>query len=176
MPATDGACSVAGTFAIGAGNRALDGFANATNPVNDLVLDSVQRANVRVAHADTFLTPERFRYEPAGGVPAGNYRIEVCDFDDGAPGPGAGTPWADPRTYEGTLIGDASAAPPPYLARWKVFPANPPLAHARRLSRGTIPDTDTRETWCWYAAPGCDPAPGRLPTGRTRAVGSRPQD
>jgi extracellular elastinolytic metalloproteinase len=164
VAATDGACSVAGTFAIGAGNRALDGFANATNPVNDLVLDMYNEANVRVAHADTFLTPERFRYAPAGGVPAGNYRIEVCDFDDGAPGPGAGTPWADPRTYEGTLIGDASAAPPPFLARWKVFPANPPLATLDAYP-WNHPDTDTRETWCWYAAPGCTRIMGGFPLG-----------
>ncbi len=163
VAATDGACSVAGTFAIGAGNRALDGFANATNPVNDLVLDLYNEANVRVAHADTFLTPERFRYAPAGGVPAGNYRVEVCDFDDGPPGP-TGTAWADPRTYEGTLIGDASAAPPAFLARWKVFPANPPLATLDAYP-WNHPDTDTRETWCWYAAPGCTRIMGGFPLG-----------
>jgi extracellular elastinolytic metalloproteinase len=163
VAATDGACSVAGTFAIAAGNRALDGFANATNPVNDLVLDLYNEANVRVAHADTFLTPERFRYAPAGGVPAGNYRVEVCDFDDGPPGP-TGTAWADPRTYEGTLIGDASAAPPAYLARWKVFPANPPL-HTVDGYPWNHPDTDTRETWCWYAAPDCTRLMGGFPLG-----------
>ena len=49
--------------------------------------------------------------------------IKVCDFD----GPGRRGPLAEPRTYSGTLNGDASPAPPAYLARWKVFPANPPL-------------------------------------------------
>ena len=38
LAATDGACSSEGPFAIGAGNRALDGFGAATVPLNDLVL------------------------------------------------------------------------------------------------------------------------------------------
>ena len=64
-------------------NRALDGFVNADNAVNDVAIDLMfNGAIVPGTHADTFLTPERFRYEPAGGVPAGNYSLQVCDFDD----------------------------------------------------------------------------------------------
>ena len=37
--------------------------------------------------ADTLLTPERFRYEPAGGVPTGDYFVRVCDFPDGGAPP-----------------------------------------------------------------------------------------
>jgi extracellular elastinolytic metalloproteinase len=161
----DGDCQFRGPFAIGAGNRALDGFADATVPANDLVLELWKDgALVPGTHADTFLTPERFRYEPTGGVPAGDYQIRVCDFDDAAPGPAAGTPWVAPRTYSGTLKGDASAAPPAFLARWKVFPANPPL-HTVDGFPWNHPDADTRETWCWVAAPGCDRTLGQFPLG-----------
>ena len=153
LPATDGACITHGPFAIGAGNRALDGFAAATVPLNDLVLE-LWKDGVLLVHADTLFSPEQFHYEPAGGVPAGNYEIKVCDFADGAP-------WAAPRTYTGTLTGDASPAPPAYLARWKTFPANPPLYTVHGYP-WNFPDTDTREVWCWRAAAGCDRVIGNL--------------
>ena len=85
LPATDGACKTHGPFAIGAGNRALDGFAAATVPLNDLVLE-LWKDGVLLVQADTLFSPEQFHYEPAGGVVAGNYEIKVCDFADGAPG------------------------------------------------------------------------------------------
>ena len=111
---------------------------------------------VVLVEADTLFSPEQFRYEPAGGVPAGTYIVRVCDFDDGPAGPTPGAPgWAAPRTYTGTLTEDDSPAPPPYLARWQTFPANPPLHLLPAYPWGN-PSTDTRETWCWVAAPGCD--------------------
>ena len=45
--------------------------------------------------ADTLFSPEQFHYAPAGGVPPGDYFVQVCDFADGAA-------WAAPRTYTGT--------------------------------------------------------------------------
>jgi extracellular elastinolytic metalloproteinase len=161
LPATEGACNEHGPFAIAAGNRALEGFADAVNPVNDLVLELFQGTTV-LAHADTFLTPERFRWTPPGGglVPPGDYFIRVCDFDAA----GDNVPWLDPRGYAGTLIGDATPIPPAYLARWKVFPASPPL-HTVDGFPWNHPDTDTRETWCWYAAPGCTRVLGGFPLG-----------
>jgi extracellular elastinolytic metalloproteinase len=160
LPATEAACAVHGPFAIGPGNRALEGFADALNPNNDLVLELFQGATV-LAHADTFLTPERFRWSPSGGglVPPGDYSIRVCDFDDTA-----NTPWADPRGYAGTLKGDDTPIPPAYLARWKVFPNSPPL-HTVDGFPWNHPDTDTRETWCWVSAPGCDRVLGGFPLG-----------
>jgi extracellular elastinolytic metalloproteinase len=38
---------------------------------------------------------------------------------------------------------------------WKVFPAYPPLTTANAFPWG-YPSTDTRDVWCWNAAPGCD--------------------
>jgi extracellular elastinolytic metalloproteinase len=161
LPATEGACAEHGPFAIGAGNRALEGFADAVNPVNDVVLQLFQGTTV-LAEADTFLTPERFRWTPPGGgpVPPGNYSIRICDFDSSA----NNDPWFDPRGYAGTLTGDSSAAPPAYLAKWKVFPNSPPL-HTVDGFPWNHPDTDTRETWCWVSAPGCDRVLGGFPLG-----------
>jgi extracellular elastinolytic metalloproteinase len=153
LAATDGACNTHGPFAIGAGNRALDGFSAATVPLNDLVLE-LYKDGVLLAHADTLFSPEQFHYEPVGGVPAGNYEIKVCDFADGAG-------WSAPRTYTGTLTGDASPVPPAYLARWKVFPANPPLYTVQGFP-WNFPDTDTREVWCWVGAAGCNRVIGNL--------------
>jgi extracellular elastinolytic metalloproteinase len=153
LAATDGACNTHGPFAIGAGNRALDGFAAATVPTNDLALELVKDGTVLV-HADTLFSPEQFHYEPAGGVPAGNYEIRVCDFDDPPAGPG-GPGWAAPRTYTGTLAGDASPPPPPYLARWKAFTGTP-LLYTLDQDPWNLPSTDIRKTLCWVTAPGCD--------------------
>jgi extracellular elastinolytic metalloproteinase len=157
LAATDGACNTHGPFAIGAGNRALDGFSAATVPTNDLVLELVKDGTVLV-HADTLFSPEQFHYEPAGGVVAGDYVIRVCDFADGGG-------WAAPRTYTGTLTGDATPTPPAYLAKWKVFP-NLPQLYTINQYPWNIPSTDTRETWCWISAPGCDRLAGGALTNR----------
>jgi hypothetical protein len=153
VPPADGACGPDHTFAIGPGNRALDGFAAATVITNDVVL-FLLKDGVVLVEADTLFSPEQFRYEPAGGVPAGDYVVRVCDFDNPPPGPG-GPGFVEPRTYTGTLTEDDSPTPPPYLARWKVFPANPPLAVLPGDPWGN-PSTDTREVWCWVASQGCD--------------------
>ncbi len=141
---------------MGAGIRALSGFANATNPNTDIILElwRVGTPNVLLIQADTLLTPERFRYEPAGGVPTGDYFVRVCDFPDG------GAPPA-PLTYAGTLTFDDTPAPPAYWARWKAFPANPPIG-ALGQDPWNRPATDTRETWCWRSGPGCDRVIGNL--------------
>jgi hypothetical protein len=156
LAATDGACGPRhGPYTVGAGVRALSGFAAATDPFNDVVFKLFLGASTDpLITADTLFSPEQFRYAPAGGVPPGDYFVQVCDFADGAP-------WAEPRTYTGTVTIDDSPAPPAYWARWKVFPANPPLALNAIFPWGH-PSTDTREVWCWRSAPGCDRVVGNL--------------
>ena len=147
-------CGTHGPYTIGAGNRALDGFAAADVPTNDVVLE-LWKGATRLVQADTAFSPEQFRYQPAGGIiPGDDYTIKVCDF------PGGGG-WATPRHYAGTLKGDASAPPAPYLARWKAFAATPPL-HTLPSDPWNNPNTDTRKTFCWRAAPGCDLVIGNL--------------
>ena len=150
LAAVDGACDVKkGPYAVGTGVRALSGFAAATDSLNDIVFHLfVEGTTAPLISADTGTSPEQFRYSPAGGVPPGNYFVQVCDFGDGAP-------WAEPRTYTGSVTIDDTPAPPDYWARWEAFPANPPLA-LLDMYPWTNASTDTRQTWCWRAADGCD--------------------
>jgi extracellular elastinolytic metalloproteinase len=150
VPGTDGACDVRkGPFTVGPGVRMLRGLAVATISNNDIVFNLFfDGSTTPLIQADTGTSPEAFRYSPAGGVPPGGYFVQVCDFPDGAA-------WATPRTYTGEVTIDDSPAPPDYWARWKAFPANPPLALNDMFPWGH-PSTDTRETWCWRSANGCD--------------------
>jgi hypothetical protein len=161
---TDGACDVPkGPYTVDPGVRALDGFAAATVPTNDVVLELYKGlpgpGNEPIIHADTLFSPEQFHYEPAGGVPPGDYYVLVCDYDNAGTPSDPDTPWEDPRTYTGYLIEDDTPAPPVYTARWKVFPSTPPLA-ALDFYPWNNPSTDTRKVWCWKAAPGCDEVVG----------------
>jgi extracellular elastinolytic metalloproteinase len=83
VPAANAACDVKkGPFAVPAGNRALDLFVNATRPDND-VLIRLFFGTTLINETDTGITPEAFHYEPAGGVPPGDYFVQVCDFPGG---------------------------------------------------------------------------------------------
>ncbi|MBA3331577.1 MAG: M36 family metallopeptidase, partial [Actinobacteria bacterium] len=161
LPPVDGGCDVRkGPYTVTADAhvRAIDVFANADSPLQDIVL-RLYFGTTLVASADTFNTPERIRYSPASGVPPGDYFVEVCEFDDTA-----NTPPLEPRTYRGTVTLDTSAPPAPYLARWKVFPANPPL-HTLPADPWNNPSTDTRALWCWRAtaaAADCNRVVGNL--------------
>jgi extracellular elastinolytic metalloproteinase len=158
VAATDGACDVRkGPFTVGAGVRALSGFAAADNSLNDVVLKLFfDGSTTPLVEADTLFSPEQFRYAPAGGVPPGDYFVQVCDFDNGG-----GGPWTAPLTYTGTVTIDDSPAPPDYWARWKAFPSSPPLATNNQFPWGN-PSTDTRKVWCWRPAAGCDIVVGNL--------------
>ena len=161
LPPEDGGCGpLHGPFVVNAGDgiRAIDGFANADTPANDIILKLFKEGTPdALIEADTVRTPERFRYEPAGGVPPGTYNVQVCEFGDG-------TPPIQPLTYTGTVRLDNTAAPSPFLARWRAFTANPPL-NALAQDPWKNPSTDTRQNLCWKqsTAPGdCDRVVGTL--------------
>jgi len=142
LAATNGACDTRkGPYRVeaGAGVRAIDVLANADAPNQDLVL-RLLREDAVVAQADALNTPERIRYAPEGGVPEGEYFAQVCESEGGGPP-------VEPRTYRGSLTLDASPAPAPYLARWRVFEASPPLARQPRDPWGH-PSDDIRARWC----------------------------
>jgi hypothetical protein len=159
LPATDGGCGPRHgpyTVAEGAGVRAIDVYANADTPTQDIVL-RLYRGTTLVVEADTFLTPERIRYTPTGGVPAGDYFVEVCEFANG-------TPPVEPRTYSGTITLDTSPPPAPYTARWRTF-GGTPLHNTLPTDPWDNPDTDVREDWCWKTsstAADCDEVVGNL--------------
>jgi extracellular elastinolytic metalloproteinase len=94
-----------------------------------------------VAEQDFLTSPEVLTYAPGGGVPAGDYFVEVCPFNAGA----------GSINYSGvfTAHDDVDASVP--LPRWRVFPANPPFVDVED------PSADTRELWCWIDdSPECD--------------------
>ena len=153
LPTTPNGCAAQnGPFTVGSGARFLRIFVNADTTQQDILI-RLYFGTTQIAQADTGFTPEVIHYEPPGGVPAGDYFVEVCAF---------GTP-VEPRTYTGTFTIDDSPAPHPYLARWQVFPANPPLATLPADPWGN-PSTDTRELWCWADgdAADCDRVVGNL--------------
>ncbi len=157
LPTTDGGCAPRnGPFTVGSGVRFLRIFANADTPAQDITL-ALYRDTTLIAEGDTGFTPEVIHYEPAGGVPPGTYFAEVCEF-----GPD-GAPPIEPRGFTGTFTIDDTAAPHPYLARWQVFPANPPLNPLPAFPWNN-PSTDTRELWCWESgdAADCDRVVGNL--------------
>jgi extracellular elastinolytic metalloproteinase len=143
LPPEDGGCDERkGPFTVGDGARALDVFVNSDMMANDLVLH-VFNATTEIpgSPVDTGTTPERIRFSPTGGVPPGDYFIQVCEFGDG-------TPPGEPRTYTGTVTIDTSVPPASYLARWRAFPANPPL-NPLAFDPWNNPSDDTRVNMCW---------------------------
>jgi hypothetical protein len=157
LPAADAGCDTRkGPYAVAADDhvRAIDVFAGADAPLQQIVL-RLYRDGTQVAEADEIVPRERIRYAPPGGVPPGDYFVEVCDDTGGGPP-------VEPRSYRGTVTLDTTAAPPPYTARWTVFPANPPL-HTVPADPWNHPSTDTRERWCWRLSTAAD---------CTRAVGN----
>ena len=159
LPAEDGGCGPRhGPYTVAAGSnvRAIDVFANADHPLQDIVLH-LDRGTTRVASADTLFTPEQIRYAPQGGVPAGDYFVVVCEFDDNAPP-------VEPRTYSGRITLDDTPAPSPFTARWRVFPGVP-LHNQLDMDPWNNPSTDVREDWCWRATANpadCDEVVGNL--------------
>lgn len=94
-----------------------------------------------VASGDLLTSPETLTYAPAGGVPAGDYRVEICEF----------APKAGSITYTGTLVTSdvETGVGGSVVPRWNVFPANP------NFSDGPGASQDTRVMWCWQVVEGC---------------------
>lgn len=98
-----------------------------------------------VATQDLLGSPEVLVYQPGGGVPAGDYEIEVCPFNNPAPV----IDYSGVYTATPAASGSALSSP-----AWRVFPNSPVPA---RFGPDEPPaGTDTREFWCWDVA-GPDP-------------------
>ncbi len=86
-----------------------------------------------VASQDLLTSPEALTYAPEGGVPAGDYSVEVCEF----------TPADGSIGYSGLFSAHPSAGAGVTLPQWRVFPSNP------NFTDSSSPDADIRELWCW---------------------------
>jgi len=132
-----------GPFTVAEGTQSIGVYVNADNVANDIVIQLLYNgrddANV-VAEMDFLTTPESILYEPDGGVPAGDYYVRVCSFENTEPLP--------PSTYTGVFSTNASADTPdgaPYPPEWEYFFANPPIG----ANNASYPSTDTRRVACW---------------------------
>ncbi len=139
-----------GPFAVEDGNDQITVTAAVTLPNgtdDDITINLYQGgSDDQVASQDFLGSPEVLTYAPAGGVPAGDYFVEVCEFNSGAGSIGyAGSFSAGPRTGSDLQ-----------LPRWRVFPSNP------NFTDSAAPDADTRELWCWVNdSDACDEAAGQ---------------
>ena len=182
LPPEDGGCDTQkGPFTVAAGDgvRAIDVSANADSVSNDIVL-KLFNGTTEVAEADTVRTPERIRYAPDGGVPAGDYFVQLCEFKDGQPP-------VEPRTYTGTISFDTSAparALHRALAREPGQPAAQPAAlrsveqpehghpreHVLEAEHDPVGLRHGRRQPRVALAVGLQPARQRLPPSRPRAT------
>ena len=146
-----------GPFAVAEGTGSVAVYADATNKANDIVLQLLfegrESANV-VAEQDTGTTPEGILYEPAGGVPAGDYFVRVCSFENGAVLP--------PDTYTGFFATNEAVDPPEdataYPPKWNYFFDNP-IIGVGFLQEGGYPNTDSRQVDCWNTQGRGNPGP-----------------
>ena len=141
-------------FTVPAGQQRIVVQVSAGIPTNDLsvsLLFGPDPAPVLITTEDTGTSSEALTYEPGGGVPAGEYQVQICQTPNTM-----GVPQTAPYTYAGTFTFDDTATPnveTPYPPKWKYFTANPLLTYA---------STDVRRTGCWEAVvlgvpvPGCD--------------------
>ena len=157
------------TVTADAGVRAIDVFASADNPQR-------HRAEPLPRHhaGRPGRTPARRRSASATNRPAASRPATTSSRSATSRAHGARGPRRAPTPARCSL--DDSPPPTPYLARWNLFPANPPLS-ALDADPWNTPSTDTRQKWCWRS----EPDRGRLRS-RDRqprlahAVGRRRQD
>ncbi len=134
-----GACSVErhGPYAVEEGTGQISVAAAATTPNgadDDITINLyVAGQDNPVASQDLLTSPEVLTYAPAGGVPAGDYLVEVCEF----------TPAAGSIGYAGAFGASEGGATGAALPRWRQFESNP------HFTDSTSPDADIRELWCW---------------------------
>ena len=150
-----GACTAPdrhGPFAVAEDTGSIEVVAAVTSPNgadDDITINLYEGAGANpVASQDLLTSPEVLTYSPAGGVPAGNYFVEVCEF----------TPAAGSIGYEGGFfaspLGAGSGIPMP---RWRVFESNPNFTDSAR------PNQDTRQLWCWLDdSADCDQAQNNI--------------
>ncbi len=152
------ACGTNGPFTVDDQTQSIVVTASTAIATNDIVLNlrfGGPNGNI-VASMDSGTSPEAVTYTPTGGVPAGDYYVEVCPFEDPT------VPFTPPGNYAGTFSASDQAAPQggvPYPPAWKYFLANPVL----NFSATNI--TDSRQIGCWVQAamtPACQNPPTPL--------------
>ncbi len=148
VPDTPACGPLHGPYTVSAGFVRIVATAFAAVTTNDTLINLYTGGNL-VASGDTAFSPEALLYEPPGGVPAGDYFVEVCPYD--APT----LPPVPPFDYVGTITWEDTAVPNLFsVPKWRLFDNTPPL---------DLSGTDTRILGCWtltdsngVPVPGCD--------------------
>ncbi len=131
-------------FMVPAGQLRIVVQVSAGIPTNDLTVSLLFGPDpfpVLLATEDTGTSSEVLTYTPGGGVPPGEYQVQICQTPNTM-----GVPQTAPFNYAGTFTYDDTAVPNagvPYPPKWKYFKANPPLDYSTN---------DTRRIGCWEAA------------------------
>ena len=128
-----------GPYTAVTGDKSIAAVAAAAVETNDIVLNlrfgATAPTSTVVTSSDNATSPEPLLYEPAGGVPPGNYWIEVCPF--GTPT----VPPVPPYNYAGNItISEVESETFIYPPKWRYFRANPKVDNS---------DTDIRKFECW---------------------------
>ncbi len=140
-------CAPPHVFTVPAGQASI-AVSVASTPVasNDIEINLRFGLTV-VANQDTGVGQEALAYQPTGGVPAGQYSVEIC------PSGNPVAPLVAPYSYSGTFTTDDTAAPEPvpYPPKWRFFTSNPAESYA---------SADTRILGCWETTVNGQPVPG----------------
>ncbi|MEJ7794222.1 MAG: M36 family metallopeptidase [Nocardioides sp.] len=134
-----------GPYAVedGTGQITVAAAATLPNGADDDIIVNLYRDGTAdaVASQDLLGSPEVLTYAPGGGAPAGDYFVEVCEFNAGAGSIG----------YTGVFTAGPAASAEPSLPRWRQFPSNP------NFTDSGAPNDDIRELWCWVSdSEACD--------------------
>ncbi len=126
-----------GPYAVEDGTGQISVAAVATTPNgadDDITINLYQGGrDDAVASQDLLTSPEVLTYAPAGGVPAGDYFVEICEF----------APAAGSIGYTGVFGAGEGGTGGVAMPRWRQFESNP------NFTDSAAPDADTRELWCW---------------------------
>jgi len=154
-----GKCGQNGPFTVDNKTKSIVVTASSVVPAEDIVLNLKFNGAI-VASSDTATSPEAITYSPPGGVPAGDYTVEVCEF----PNPTVPTVVGE---YVGVFIATEQETPQagiPYPPKWKYFLANPVLDFSDTAT------TDDRQIGCWVnIGTNCDTPPSPLINTAARA-------
>lgn len=150
-------CGPKHSFVVPPGKLRITGIVAASITTNDIYVDlyfaDPVLGDILVGHNDTGTSPEPIGaggippvpYEPAGGVPPGTYKVQVCPFDNSSTAPFS---YSGVFTTDDTPVGGNNE---PYPPKWKYFRANPDLNYS---------DTDLAKTSCWETSVLGTPVPG----------------
>lgn len=157
---TASGCGPDHDFTVPEGQASAVAAATAAVPTNDIIVKILFEGAV-VASSDTGTSPEVATYAPAGGLPVGEYTVQVCPFNPPT------VPFLEPGDYAGVFA--TSDVDPPEAGlpevSWDAYLSNPRLDFSP--TRGGGP----RERVCWVRIPerGCTKPPGPVANPAARA-------